>query len=79
MSAQHLPPAAPKVISDHLCKDIERLTNVNIHELVFFLHHVEEDDHENALDTLQQVQMNLDTIRNKIGNARLRATQGRAA
>lgn len=65
--------AVKKVISDRLFKDIERLINTNIHELVFALHHAEEDDPEPALDALHQVRMNVDTIYGKVARARTRA------
>jgi hypothetical protein len=49
-------------ITNAQAEEIERLTNASIHELVFFNHHVGEDDHSSAQETLTQLNLNVERI-----------------
>lgn len=59
-------------ITNAQAEEIERLTNASIHELVFFNHHVGEDDAASAAETLQQVRTNVDRIEEILQSAEVK-------
>lgn len=58
------------IISDKQAKNIERLINASIHELVFLNHHIGDDDINSAEETLTTVAQNLQTIEETLAKAK---------
>jgi len=54
------------IIPDIEWETIERTINASIHELVYALHHAENDEIEEALDALTAVALNVETIQQAI-------------
>ena len=57
---------SPLVIPDQVINDLEHLINCCIHELVFALHYLTNDDHESSMDCLTTVGLNVDCIQEQI-------------
>ena len=57
---------ASPLIPDIEWETIERTINACIHELVYALHHIEENETEEAQDCLTTVGMNVDTVQQQI-------------
>ena len=68
------PPANPRnpvrvaQIDDITYAQIERTLNCSIHELVWALHHIDDNHFSEALDCLATVTLNTDTIGYQISN-----------